>query len=237
MTNRRRSQTPTKVKLLGFLLTALLAQAVLPAISAEAAKDSTNDTPSTTTLKGTVVELSVTLNNLRDARLSVGHVRKAAATLYDEVTRQQVSMSYNPNVIGTTVIMTPTASFSGAYLPPRRKWVDEAMSEMGPTIKLFKEDVDTAIESNRQTDVSDATHEALQPLRTDAFAAIKAAFDLYQELQKQTSGGSYDNAAIANDVKSLDKQMKQLDKSLKKGIALLQKEAKGSKKGKSKSAS
>jgi hypothetical protein len=186
----------------------------------------------TTTLKGNVVEVGVTLNNLRDARLSISRVRKAAANLYDEVTRQQVTMNFNPNVVGTTVIMTPTPSFTGVYLPARQKWVAESMAEIGPIIGLFKEDVDAAIESNRQTDVSDSTKEALSPLRTDAFEAVNSSAAIYKQLEGLTAGFNYNNAAIASDVKALDKQLKTLDKSLKKGIGILQKEAKSAKKRK-----
>lgn len=188
--------------------------------------------PSPVTLTGKVVEVSVTLNNLRDARLSISRVRKAAANLYDEVTRQEMTMNYNPNLIGTTVITIPTPSFTGQLLPARKKWVNASMSEMGPIIALFKEDVDLAIESNRQTDVDAAAKASLEPLRTDVFEAVKASSALYERLEKLTAGSSYDNEAIASDVKNLDAQMKTLDKSLKRGISILQKEAKAQKKNK-----
>ena len=210
--------------------TALCAFVLHPAQGAGASDTTSGEAPATTALKGNVVEVGVTLNNLRDARLSISRVRKAAANLYDEVTRQQVSMSYNPNVVGTTVIMTPTASFSGQYLPARKKWVSASMGEIGPIINLFKEDVDLAIESDRQTDVTDTTRKALNPLRTDAFDSVKTSFASYKQLESLTSSGNYDNAAIATEVKTLDKEMKQLDRSLKKGISVLQKDAKSSKK-------
>jgi hypothetical protein len=185
-------------------------------------------------IQGGVVKIDVTLNDLRDARLSTSRVRKAAANLYDEVTRQQVTMNYNPNVVGMAVIMTPSPSFSGAYLPPRKKWVEAAMSEISPIITLLKEDVDLAIESNRRTEVGDAARAQLDPLRDEAFTAVKTSFDLYKQLERLCFGvSSYDNQAIASVAKSLDHEMKTLDKSLKKGIAVLQKEAKSSKRAKS----
>ena len=90
-------------------------------------------------------------------------------------------------------------------------------------INLFKEDVDATIESDRRTEVREATREALEGLRTEAFSSVKTGFDLYQQLKRLTSDSSYDNSAIASATRSLDKNMKQLDGSLKKGIALLQK--------------
>ena len=180
-------------------------------------------------LKGAVVQIHVTLNDLRDARLAVSRARKASANLYDEVTRQDMTMSFNPNVVGSTVIMTPMPMFSGACLPARPKWVKEAMAEIGPIIELFKEDVDAAIESNRRTDVSEDARQKLDPVRDQAFAGIKSAFEIYKQLQTLTSGTTYDNNAIATAAKSLDKQMKQLDQSLKRGISILQKEAKSQK--------
>ena len=179
-----------------------------------------------TVLKGGVVEVNVTLNDLRDARLSISRVRKATANLYDEVTRQQVTMTSNPNVVGTTVINIPRPVFSGPPLPARKKWVDASMQEIGPVIKLFKEDVDKAIESDRRVDISEAGRKKLDPLRQDAFAQVKASFEIYQQLEKLTSGSSFDNEAIATDSKHLDQHMKDLDRSFKKGISILQREAK-----------
>lgn len=181
-------------------------------------------------LQGQVVQIDVTLNDLRDARLALGRLRKATANLYDEVTRQQVTMGFNPNVIGTTVIMMPRPSFSGAYLPARPKWVKESMDDIGPIIELFKEDVDAAIESNMRTNVSSSARRSLDPLREDVFARVKASFDTYKQLQQLTAGNTYDNNSIASVSKSLDNQMKELDKQLKRGISILQNEAKAAKK-------
>jgi hypothetical protein len=219
-----------RVLFYSFAVTACMSAVPRAAIGAEPADTTSSDRQSSTTLKGSVVEVSVTLNNLRDARLSISRVRKAAANLYDEVTRQQLTMNYNPNLVGTTVIMTPSPSFSGGFLPARKKWIVASMSEIGPIINLFKEDVDAAIESNRQTNVSTKTREALDELRTNAFESVNKSFGLYKELEGLTAGASYDNAAIATEVKSLDNQMKKLDQSLKKGTSLLQKEAKAAKK-------
>ncbi|HEY9869325.1 MAG TPA: hypothetical protein V6D08_09180 [Candidatus Obscuribacterales bacterium] len=213
-----------------FLLVSLMGTLQVAGIAADEPSTAAGDSTAAPMLKGAVVKVEVTLNDLRDARLSISRVRKAAANLYDEVTRQQVTMSYNPNFVGTTVIMTPTASFSGRFLPPRKKWVDASMAEIGPIIKLFKEDVDAAIESNRRTEVSESARKELDPLRDEAFAAVNSSFDLYKQLESLTGGPSYDNNSIASVTKELDKQMEQLDRSLKKGIAVLQKEAKSSRK-------
>ena len=188
--------------------------------------------PPVETLKGGVVEIQVTLNDLRDARLAISRLRKSTANLYDEVTRQEVTMVTTPNMVGSMVIMTPSPRFTGQFLPARKKWVEESMGEIGPIIKLFKEDVDIAVESNRHTDVSDAAHKKIDPLRDDAFTAINNSFEIYKQLESLTAGGAYDNNAIAGATKKLDGQMKQLDRSIKNGIQLLQKEAKAAKKSK-----
>ncbi len=184
----------------------------------------------TTTLQGGVVELDITLDNLRDARLSINRLRKAIADLFDEVNRQQVTMHYNPNFVGSAVIMMHTPTFTGALLPPRKKWVNESVSEIGHIISLFKEDVDTAIESNRRTKVSDSARKNLDPVREDAFRLVKESFETYRQLQALAAGPSYDNSAISVATKNMDRSVKQLDRSMKKGISILQKEAKASKK-------
>jgi hypothetical protein len=201
----------------------------LPAIAEDGAESTAENPASPATLKGHVVNIDDTLNQLRDARLSISRVRKATANLYDEVTRQQVSMSFNPNVVGTTVIMTPAPTFDGQLLPARKKWVVASMSEIGPIINLFKEDVDAAIQSDSRTRVGAAARKALDPLREKAFVSVKTSFDLYQQLVGLTAGATYDNGAIASVTKSLDVQIKQLDKDFKAAIGILQKEAKAAK--------
>jgi hypothetical protein len=202
------------------LIALLLAGCLQSPVSAE---ESSANAP----LKGGVVEIDVTLNDLRDARLSISRVRKATANLYDEVSRQQMTMTSNPNVVGTNVFMTPRV-IAGPLLPARKKWVDESMHEIGPIIKLFKEDVDLAIEDNRRTDVSDKTRKTLDPLRDEAFELVKQSFEVYKTLENLTAGPNYNNAEISTATKNLDKQMKLLDKTFKKGISILQKEAKSS---------
>src|SRR5258705_12702017 len=95
----------------------LLLGAAHPSLAAD--ESSADSNSAGTTLKGGVVEIQVTLNDLRDARLSISRVRKATANLYDEVTRQEVTMMSSPNMVGSTVIMTPRPSFSGRFLPAR----------------------------------------------------------------------------------------------------------------------
>ncbi len=205
----------------GLLSSLLLAS---PVYSDEATGAGT-DAPASPQLKGSVLQVDVQLNNLTDARLDISRARKAIANLYDEVNRQQVTMNYSPNMVGSMVIMTPTPTF-GATLPARKQWVDESMADIVPIIKLFKEEVDLAIENNRQVDVSAATHKRLEPLRDEIFKSVKSSFDTLAQLEGLTSARSYNNQAISSAANTLDKQMKTLDKSLKKAISLLQKEAK-----------
>jgi hypothetical protein len=181
-------------------------------------------------LKGQLVEVQTTLNELRDARLAISRVRKAAANLYDEVTRQSVTMNYNPNLVGTTVIAMPAPSFSGGYLPARKKWIAASMTEIGPIMKLFKEDVDQAAQSDMRTDVGPNARKQLDPLREQAIAAVNSSFEVYKQLEALTSGQNYDNGSIASTTKALDKQIKQVDQYFKKAISIMQKDAKQSKK-------
>jgi hypothetical protein len=216
------------------LLSAILAISIqiAPAFAEEAA--TTDDAQkSTTQLTGTV-QIDTTLNDLRDARLGATRVRKAAANLYDEMTRQQVTMMSQPNMVGNNNFSIPRPVFGG-YLPPRPKWVKEEMAEIAPIIKLFKEDVDAAIESNRRTEVDDSTRKTLDSLRTDVFARVQKAFEIVTQLEPLTGGPTFENTKVAELAKSLDEEMKQLDRSLKRGMSVLQRAQKGSKKSDRKS--
>ncbi len=193
------------------------------------AKDK-EEVPPTNTISGGIVKIEVVVNDFRDARLSVKRVRKALANLYDEVTREEVAMNFTPNAVGMTVITTPSPSFTGVYLPPRKKWVDASMAEIGPIIQLFKEDVDIAIESNRRAEMSDSGREAISPLREEIFSTVKNSFVVYKQLEQLTASSNYDSTSIATTSKDLDRLMKSLDKTLKQGLKVMQKEAKAAKK-------
>lgn len=206
------------------LTLALIACFQLPGYALDEADATTG-----TTLKGGVVKIDVTLNDLEDARLSISRVRKATSNLYDEVSRREMNYVNTPNVVGSIVLSTPTV-IAGPVLPARKKWVDASMSEISPIINLFKEDVDQAIESNRRTDVSDKAKKTLDPLREEVFASVKQAFEMYKNLENLTAGPSYDNPAIASAANNMDKHFRGLDKTLKRAIKILQKEARASRK-------
>lgn len=178
------------------------------------------------------VEVGVTLENLRDARLSISRVRKATANLYDEMNRQTFQMMLQPNVVGSTMITTPKPFQTGQLMPPRKKWVDASMAEIGPIIKLFKEDVDIAIESNRRTDVRENAFEELTPIREQAFELVKSSFVDYKNLENATVGPVYDASSVTNLTRQLDSRMKELDKTLKKASRILTKESKAMRKRK-----
>ena len=201
---------------------------------AAAPRDTSSGSPAP---EGQVVKVEVTLDTLRDARLSASRVRKAAANLYDEVTRQQMTMNYNPTMVGTTVMSIPAPSFNGQILPARKKWVNAAMSEIGPIMNLFKEDVDSAIENDRHTDVSETTRTALDDVRKNAFAEVEESFTchLYKQLERRTcsaSGLRPTGYQLPGKQELWTDFMRALDKSMKKAISILQKEAKASKKSK-----
>lgn len=179
-------------------------------------------------IQGGVVKVQTGLADLRDARLAVSRVRKALANLYDEMTRQEIINTYNVNVIGTTVINVPRPVV-GPTIPARPKWVHASLDEIRPLMNLFKEDTTIAIETDRKVDASDSAKKALDPLRAQAIASVQSAYEVFQSIESLTAGESYDQPAVVSASKSLDKKMKELDKCLKKAIAILQKEAKSTK--------
>ncbi|MDZ4837674.1 MAG: hypothetical protein SGJ27_28140 [Candidatus Melainabacteria bacterium] len=179
------------------------------------------------------VEANVSLNNWRDARLSISRVRKATANLYDEMNRQElIMMNASPTMVGNTILTRRTPAYTGQVLPPRKKWVDASVAEIGPIIKLFKEDVDAAIQSDRRTDVSDEATKQLDPLREQAFTLIKTAFDDFQKIEQLSAGPTFANKTISTASEKLDADMKELDKILKKGMSIISKEAKAARKRK-----
>lgn len=209
------------------LTVTMLAQ---PVLALDSQPDTTGGDGTSAPLQGKVVEVGVTLNNLRDARLSINRVRKATANLYDEVTRQEVTMDFNPNAVGATLIMSPRPRNTGVILPARKKWVVASMQEIAPIIKLFKEDVDYAMETERRTEMRDAAMESFKPLKAEAFDLVNLSFQRFKRLEELTGGDTFDQSSIASEAQSLDSEMKKLDRVLKNAVAILQKEQRAARK-------
>jgi hypothetical protein len=176
-------------------------------------------------LKGQVQLIEINLAEVRDLGLDVKHVRHAATSLYDEVSRQPVQINTMPEMVGMGTIIQIPVSFSGTgYLPPRKKAIEGAMQSMRPFIELSKQDVDEYAAGHRRLDISDHTRQLVKPLTDEWVVCISDAYAQFKTLEDLTKGPGYDNGSIASAAAGIDRDMKRLEKAVKEFYKILQKE-------------
>jgi hypothetical protein len=130
-----------------------------------------------------------------------------------------------PTMVGMGTIIQIPVGFSGSgYLPPRKAAIEGAMATMRPFIELSKKDVDAFLTGHRQLDLTDNTREEMKPLSEVWVKSIIDAYGQLKSLDGLTSGSHYDNQSIATAAANIDQDMKDLDKALRQFYKLLQKE-------------
>lgn len=182
-------------------------------------------------LEGEVETVELDLQTLRDLGLDIKKVRHAASGLYDEVTRQPVTIQSTPNFIGNgTIINIPTGfSSAGGVLPPRKKAVDAAMAAMRPFITIAKEDVDAFESGRKELNLPQHLLDQLKPNFDDWKVAAKDASTQLAQLEPLTQGPPYANDAIGSHASAIDKDMRTLESDRREIYKVLQSEGKDAK--------
>lgn len=187
-------------------------------------------------LSGQVQLVEVNLATLRDLGLDIKRVQHGATALYDEVSRQPVSLQTMPEVVGlNTVIPVVTGFTGGGYLPPRKSAVNNAMDAIEPWIDMAKSSVDAITEGHKKLDLDEATQEELAPQFKKWSTLVTDTYGHLQVLKGLTKGPGYDNQAIADQATAINRETKDLDRVRREVYKVLQREGKEARKSKMKS--
>lgn len=165
----------------------------------------------------------VSLENLKEIGMAIQEVREAASDLYDEVSRREVTLTSTPNVVGFTVMSMPSGFTQGAYLPPRKKWVDTYMQDMSKTVKLMKEECDDVLAGKASIVVPAPQQEQVKAMFAQWVSYVNDTFNKVSDLEKVTGQPMLNNAAIANAALAINKDMKNLETLRKKVYKIYQK--------------
>lgn len=182
--------------------------------------------PATRTLQGEVQVVTLDLQDLQNVELDLKRVRVALKHLYDEAARQPVQIEDEPEMIGDTIIYIPISFSGGGFLPMRKAWVDASMATIKPFVQLAKSDVDDFTSGAKQLEFPDKIKAELQPLVTKWAETTNGMTTRLAALEPLTSGPTYDNQAILDATKNMDRDMKELEKTRKDMYKILQKEGK-----------
>lgn len=184
-------------------------------------------------LSGQVQLVEVNLATLRDLGLDIKRVQHGATSLYDEVSRQPVSLQTMPEVVGlNTVIPVVTGFTGGGYLPPRKSAVDNAMGAIEPWIDLAKSSVDAITEGHKKLNLDEATQVELAPQFKKWSALVNDTYGHLQVLKGLTKGPVYDNQSIAQQATAINREAKDLEKVRRDIYKVLQREGKEARKSK-----
>lgn len=200
-------------KLLLPALAVTLAVGVIPASAADGAKTTDSKISAAQPTSNPVKTAAVSEERqLRQMGEAIKRVRRAASDLASECT-QPLEMVGEIDIIGTDVIpiMPATAEgFGNQYIPPRPKYVNLHMSQLGSLIPILDDDINTLT-------IPDPEKDFANPLLADVRAAMTDIKKRYTTLQGLTvKGGDYDATAIVNECRGVHTSTGLIDSDRKK---------------------
>jgi hypothetical protein len=180
-------------------------------------------------LEGHVQGEAVALGTgLRDLAKTLHHLKRSAYDIFVEVQRQNMVVVGEPDVIGPIIIPaipSPSGMLGvGGFLEPRKKFLDYFMSQVIDLSKMTQSEVSGLV---LPADASDDAKSDLKII-SDTAAALNQDIAALQEV---TQGPKYDNFAIAraaqlmqNHVQEIEKASKKLDSEAKREVSKTKKD-------------
>lgn len=177
--------------------------------------------PASGVLQGGVQQVEVSLTRIRDVSQDVNHVKREVRELYDEATRKVVRIESSPNIIGTTVVSIPYRFETGEYMPPRRKQVENYVAEIGPTLKLLKENVEETESGVRELLVPESLKDDFREIFSDWSNYIKRANTHFDGLEEYVAKSKLTNQELGSKALQLGEDMKGMEVTLKAAFKLV----------------
>jgi hypothetical protein len=145
-------------------------------------------------------------------------LKRTALDMMGELQRQDLVVVSEPDVIGPIIVpAVPNPSGMmpvGDYLPPRKKWLDFFMAEMGQLIPLMQSELaGTAIPADKKDEVAGPWGQ-MQSLVQDMQSHYKA-------LQPLTQGPNFDRDAIGKEVLAIYNDVEELEKLRKQAFHII----------------
>lgn len=195
--------------------------------SAPAAASTTADTAKAP-LQGGVQKVTLTLSNLNTVGLDLKNVLKATDGLYDEVTVQPVTLITEPEVVGRGIVINIPIGTQpiGPVQPARKDRVDLAMSNIRPTVTMFKTTVDEFMNGQKELDLPADIKQDLQPQLDAWVQSVNTLSTQEQQLEQLTASQPYDQPTIASHCTAMQASIKALDQTRRAIYKVLKKHAK-----------
>lgn len=172
-------------------------------------------------IKGGVEQVEISLSRIRDVNLGVQRLKSDVKSLYEESTRQYVTIESSPSIIGTSVVNIPYRFQTGRYMPPRRKWVNNYLAQIGPDLRLLKEGVDETESGCRELLVPEGVKDDLQNIFSDWAKMVKEANHHFDDLEEYVSKSKLTNDELGSKALVLGNDMRGLEVTLKAAFKLV----------------
>lgn len=209
------------------VLSCALSFSIAPALSQEKEKGGPD---STVTLKANIEKQVVTLQSIRDFRLDLKRIKQAAQDVFDEVTRQPISIQAVPNMVGTIAIDLPVSARELGFLEPRHDWIVNCVNKMGPTIELLKKDAESIGKRESRPHFSEEAEKELNNLTRNWVNQVNEMYGQYKQLLPLIRANPYSNRAIQARARAIFLGAKSLEKTRSRAEKLVKKELKRQKK-------
>lgn len=180
-------------------------------------------------LKGGVEQVEISLTRMRDVSLDVKTLESDVKGLYGEATRQVVRIDSSPNIIGGVLVNIPYRFETGEYLPPRRKYVNNYIAQIGPNLKLLKEGVNEMECGCRAILVPEGVKEEFGSVVKDWNSIVKQANTHFDELENYVKTSKLTNSELGGRAQELNGDMQGLKATLKEAFKIMKRAQKKNK--------
>lgn len=173
-------------------------------------------------------KVEISLDQLKDVGFDLKHILSICGHLYDEVMIRPVNIITEPEMIGTGVVINlPIAEEPiGPPKPPRKERVDLLMSEIRPVITMLTKNGDEFLKDSQVAGYPESMQEKLDPLIKKWVAYADDVYARLLTLENLTIGPTYDNYAIADNIKAIQQDVHQIDDVRRPIYKLIQEEGK-----------
>jgi hypothetical protein len=184
--------------------------------------------PSAVPYAAGVQKVRLSLTDLRTVGLDLKNVLKATSSLYDEVTIQPMEIVTEPEVIGQgMIIQVPIGKRpTGPVEPANKERVDLAMSHIKPTVTMFKSNVDSFLNGEKQLEIPKDISSRLEPDLDNWVASVKQLAQQESQLEQLTQSSPYNQGVIAADCASMQQTIRDLDDTRRSIYKVLKKHGK-----------
>jgi hypothetical protein len=165
-------------------------------------------------------DLAVENTNIEDLAYTLQRIRQQAINIYIESTRKKLKC-YELNIVSLSTMPTTPLESQSAYLPLRKAWLAFFIGTMEPLVQILNENIKHLDEKTEQCQMPSHCHNEWHAIVSDWKSAINQLNDQLNVCASLINDSSPENIEVAKTARSIDYQITQCDRILRRASKFL----------------